>query len=415
MIELNSLIIPKFEDTMESIIYHDYTHYWGAGGRGSTKSSFYFIMLVVLIIQNPNIHAVVLRKVANTLKDSVLNQTVWAIELLGLSHLFKVTVSPMAIKYKPTGQMIYFRGADKPINIKSIKPPFGYIGVTILEELDQFNGMEEIRSILQSTNRGGDKFWNFYIFNPPKSRDNWVNIEIDEEDSDKLVTKNTYLDVPKDWLGEQFFYEAEKLKLKRELSYQHEYLGIATGTGGAVFENIEAREITDEEIKTLDYYFYGIDFGFAVDPFAWVELAYNRKKNTLYILQEIYEVKLSNKTAVERIKAKMGEKRAYQTADSAEPKSIADFRGQGLLVNASKEGADSVNRGFKWLQDIDTIIIDKKRTPNAYKEFTLYEYDINKNGEYISNYPDKNNHILDATRYALESQMKPQYNRIINV
>ena len=91
-----------------------------------------------------------LRKVANTLRDSVFNQYMWAIAELGMAGLWYAKVSPMEIIYRPTGQKIMFRGADDPMKIKSIKVPFGYIAVTHFEEKDQFSGRAEIRTILQS-------------------------------------------------------------------------------------------------------------------------------------------------------------------------------------------------------------------------------------------------------------------------
>ena len=190
-------------------------------------------MVPLIIANNTGVNALILRKVGATLRDSVYNQILWAIDELGLSDYFKSTFSPLEITYKPTGQKIYFRGADDPIKIKSIKPQRGYIGVVLFEELDQFRGIEEVRNILQSANRGGDKFWNIYCYNPPKSKDNWVNVEVMTDDVDRLISHSTYLDVPTEWLGEQFFKEAEKLKKKNLQAYEHEYLGIATEIGRA--------------------------------------------------------------------------------------------------------------------------------------------------------------------------------------
>lgn len=355
----------------------------------------------MLIKRNPATHVLVMRKVAGTIKDSVYNQILWAIERLGLENEFYATRSPLEITYLPTGQKIYFRGADDPLKIKSIRPAFGYIAVAWYEELDQFAGMEEIRSINQSIMRGGDKFWIFYSYNPPKSRDNWVNVERLSESPDRLEHHSTYLDVPAAWLGEQFLVEAEALHARNSKAYEHEYLGVATGTGGAVFENVIEREITDGEIKTMGSFYYGIDFGFAVDPFVWGSQAYDPKHRRLYILDEIYEPKLSNHHAAEKIKQK-GILSQRITADSAEPKSIAALRELNLNVYGAKKGPDSVDYGIRWLQDLDEIIIDKRRTPNAYREFTCYEYDTDRAGNYISAYPDKNNHFIDQCRYALE-------------
>lgn len=400
---IKDLIIKKFYPVINDIFRHKYTHYWLKGGRGSTKSTFTAISLVLLLISNSEINAIVLRKVSATIKDSVFNQIITAIDLLGLSMFFKTTVNPLEITYKPTNQVIFFRGADDPLKIKSIKPRRGYIGLTWFEELDQFGGEEEIRNILQSTNRGGSKYWNFYTYNPPKSRDSWVNIEVNEKRKDKTVIHTTFLDVPVNWLGEQFVFDANYLKETKPDKYEHEYMGVPIGIGGAVFDNIENRCITDDEIKTLDKFFFGVDFGFAVDPFTWIKMSYISNTRTLIILDEIYKVRLRDDEAIKRIKDKNNNEKNIIVADSSSPKTIDYFNTNGLNLIPSKKGKDSVNRGIKWLQDLNKIVIDNERTPNTFREFYSYEYEMDKNGNYISNYPDKDNHSIDAVRYALEN------------
>lgn len=395
--------IPLFDELVFDILEHNHTQYWADGGRGSTKSSFVSIMLPVIMVKNPEVNALVVRKVGGTLKDSVFNQILWGIDELGLGAYFKATKSPLEITYIPTGQKVFFRGADDPLKIKSIKPKQGYIGITWFEELDQFKGEEEIRSILQSANRGGSVYWNFFTFNPPKSRDNWANIAIQQERPDKITIHSTYLDVPVKWLGEQFIVDAEELKKSNPAAYEHEYLGLAVGTGGTVFENVNSRTITDAEIERLGYFYYGVDFGFAVDPFVWVKIAYDKASDTIYFIDEIYQVKLGNKKAVELISEKSGKEHVI-TADSAEPRTISEFRELGLSrIIGAKKGPDSVDHGVTWLQNRKSIVIDKKRTPNVFREFTLYEYDKDRYGNFISRFPDKDNHTIDATRYALES------------
>ena len=168
-IRLSEVIPPHFYDAHRLIREHAYTEYTFPGGRGSCKSSFVSEEIPLLMKRFPDMHCLVLRKYGNTLKDSVYNQLIWAIEKLGLSSEFRATVSPMQIIYKPTGQTIYFRGLDDPLKVKSIKPKFGYIGILWFEELDQFAGAEEIRSVEQSAKRGGGRFYVFKSFNPPIS------------------------------------------------------------------------------------------------------------------------------------------------------------------------------------------------------------------------------------------------------
>ena len=397
---LSEKIGSAFYDVAHDVFHHGHTHYDFSGGRGSLKSSTVSVLVPLLLINNPGTHALVLRKVANTIRDSVYAQYIWAIGELGMAAYWEAKVSPMELIYKPTGQKIMFRGADDPMKIKSIKVPFGYIAVTHFEEKDQFAGRAEIRTILQSTMRGGSKYWNFESYNPPISRDNWANKDSLEERPDRLCHKSTYLQAPPEWLGEQFLAEAEHLKATDERAYQHEYLGIPVGTGGNVFDNLELREITDEEMSHFDHIYQGVDYGWFPDPFAFIRLHYDRARETIYLMDEIYQNKLTNE-ASGNIIIQRGYKDAYITCDSAEPKSVADYRAMGLPAKAAVKGPGSVDYGMKWLQR-RKIVIDRKRTPNAYNEFVNYEYDRNKDGDIISGYPDENNHLIDATRYAVE-------------
>ncbi|MBQ2696960.1 MAG: phage terminase large subunit, partial [Clostridia bacterium] len=106
-----------------------HTEYVLYGGRGSAKSTFISLAVVDLLVSNPEIHGVLCRRVKDTLRDSVYAQMKWAISELGLERDFECRVNPMEIIYKPTGQKLYFRGADDPAKLKSIKVPFGYIGI----------------------------------------------------------------------------------------------------------------------------------------------------------------------------------------------------------------------------------------------------------------------------------------------
>lgn len=406
-IELSNYVAESFQYQAMDIATHKYTHYWNKGGRGSTKSSFITTLIPLLMMQHSDIHVVCLRKIANTLKNSVYNQMIWSITNLGLEKHFKVYKAPLKIVYIPTGQEILFLGCDDPLKVKGTTVPFGRIGIVWFEELDQFDGMYEIRNILQSLIRKRGQNWVFYSYNPPKSRNNWVNEEVDIKRDDRQVYHTDYLSVPNEWLGEQFILEAEYLKKQNTKAYEHEYLGMVVGSGGTIFENLDIREITDDEIKLMDKFYYGVDFGFAIDPLAWGKLYYHNNK--LYILDEIYEIGMSNRMLAERLKAK-GIKREIITADSAEPKSIAELRTYDLNMIGAKKGADSIDYGIKWLQKLDAIVIDPSRTPNAYNEFLRYEYDRNKEGNFISRYPDRDNHYIDMCRYALESIMKNKRN-----
>ena len=375
------------------------------GGRGSTKSTTVGMTIVELMKNNHDIHAVVCRKVGNTIKDSVYNKIKWAIGKQEFTEEFDSKLSPMEITLKATGQKIYFRGADDPDKIKSINPEFGYIGILWFEELDQFAGPEEIRKIEQSAIRGGNLAWIFKSFNPPKTMNNWANKYVLEPKENRIVHSSTYLDVPKGWLGQPFIDEAEHLKEVNPNAYEHEYMGIANGNGGNVFEYLEIRDITDEEISHMDRIFAGVDYGWYPDAFCYLRTYYDSAREKIYLIDELYVNKWSNSKTADWIKKK-GYDDYTMICDSAEPKSVNDFRDAGLPARGAIKGPGSIEYGFKFLQT-KTIVIDPKRTPNAYKEITEYEYDRDKEGNVISGYPDGNDHAISALRYAYE----PLFNR----
>lgn len=411
-IKLSSVLAPAFYDLAHDVFQHGHTHYDLSGGRGSMKSSCVSLLVPTLIAQNPTFHAVVLRKVASTLRDSVFAQYMWAIDMLGMARFWKSRTNPMELIYLPTGQKIMFRGADDPMKIKSVKAPFGYIAITHFEEKDQFAGRGEIRTILQSTMRGGSKFWNFESYNPPISRDNWANMDSLEQREDRLCHKSCYLDAPPDWLGEQFLLEAQHLKETNERAYRHEYLGEATGVGSEVFENLDVRPITDDEIQAFDRVYNGLDWGYYPDPWAFNRVYLDSGRQTLYIFDELTEWKKGNKETADLLLEHGLTREDRITADSAEPKSVADYNKYGLRCYAAEKGPGSVDYSMKWLQSLKAIVIDPKRCPETWAEFSGYEYEHTKTGEIISGYPDLNNHHIDAVRYATESVWKRPGNRV---
>lgn len=394
------MIPDSFHSIFRDIRNEKHQEYVFKGGRGGTKSSDIAQIIIELMRNNHDIHCVVCRKVGNTMKDSVYSKIKWAIGKQGFKEEFDAHKSPLEITLKATGQKIYFRGADEPEKIKSISPEFGYIAILWFEELDQFAGAEEIRNITQSAIRGGDKAWIFKSFNPPKTANNWANQYVLEPKENMIVHHSTYLDVPSEWLGQPFIDEAEHLKEVNPDAYEHEYMGVANGNGGNVFEYIELRTITDEEIATFDRIYQGQDWGWFPDPSAFIRLAYNHAQDTIYLIDEHYVNKTKNDTNAQWI-IDHGYDDYTITCDSAEPKSVNDYRDKGLPARSAVKGAGSVEYGMKWLQG-RKIVIDPARTPNAKTEFTLYEYERDKEGNVVSGYPDENNHLIDATRYALE-------------
>lgn len=402
-VHLSDIIAPAFYPVYWDIMHNKHTYYDLYGGRGSTKSSFIGTMIPLGMMQDPNANAVIFRKVGNTISTSVYEQILWGLDALGVSHLWRCTTSPHKMTYLPTGQGIIFRGLDKAMKMKSVKVAKGYFKYLWFEELDEFSGEEEIRSVQQSVMRGGSKFVVFKSFNPPISQSNWANQYVMQPRKDSLRHKSCYLEVPTEWLGQQFFDDAEQLKEINERAYRHEYLGEATGTGGEVFENLDIREITKEERTAFDQIYMGIDWGWYPDPFHWAKMHYDAARQTLYIFDEYRTNKTSNADTWNFLQSEKGvTEYDLITADSAENKSVGDYKSYGALCRGAIKGPDSVRYGIKWLQSLRKIVIDPVTCPNTAKEFTNYEYDRTADGEIISGYPDANNHSIDAVRYAME-------------
>lgn len=396
-------IADTFHSVIRDIRQKKHREYVFRGGRGSTKSSCATMIPYELMLNNPDIHCLVLRQVANTLRDSVYAQFQWSCDEQSKNPMFirenwDFKLSPLEITYKPTGQKIYFRGADDPGKIKSIKVPFGHIGILIFEELDQFGGEEPVRKIEQSAIRGGDDAWIFKMFNPPISKNNWANVYADKPKESMLVHSSTYLDVPPEWLGKPFIEEAEHLKKVNPDAYDHEYGGLPIGIGTEIFKSLEIRTITDEEIARQERIYQGQDWGWDPDPKAFVRCSYSHATETIMLLDEMGGTCIRTSDMAQQIKDKGYDD--YEVRCGAdEQEHINDFRDAGLMARQAEVGPGSVKRTFEWLQ-CRKIVIDPARTPMAHKEFTNYEHDVDKNGQPIDGYPDHDNHWIDAVRYA---------------
>ncbi len=422
---ITEAIAPCYLPLHEDIQAGQHRFYNLPGGRGSCKSSFVSLEIVDGIQSDPTgqSNAIVFRRVAGTMRDSVFSQISWAIDLLGVSHLWKPTVSPMAYEYLPTGAQILFRGLDDASKLKSIKPRHGFFRFVWFEEFAELPGPQFARNVLQSVIRGHNaKPMVFRSFNPPMSMSNWANQFITEPDTQALTFHTDYTMIPPDWLGDAFILEAERLKATNPKAFEHEYLGIATGTGAEVFPALEVREITPEEIQNMEYFFYGVDFGFAADPACFLRCSYDRKHETIYLLNEIYKRGLLNRQLAAEIKPLIdGDSpgSVYNEfyheflqgspppvyCDAAEPKSIADLRDSGIKkALACHKEPGCVEYRVKWLQH-RRIVVDPARTPNAARELANYEYEKDKDGNILSRLPDKDNHSIDSLAYALDREI----------
>lgn len=423
-ISLASIITEQFKPFWRASRAKEHLRYVLKGGRGSGKS-FHIPMRILLDIMEYPVSALGIRKVQNTILKSVYANFKAAANIMGVRDQFRFVDSKLEITYSGRGNKIYFAGADDPEKIKSIKDADFPLAIVWFEELAEFKSEDEVTTIENSILREeleGKIFSQadrqqaypfdysfYYSYNPPKRKQSWVNKKYESSmvDANTYVHHSTYLGNP--FLSKKFIEEAENVKKNKPLKYRWEYLGEAIGSGVVPFDNLQIKKgiITDEMVASFDNIRNGLDYGYGPDPLAFVRWHYDKKRNTIYAIDELYDHKVSNRRL-----AKWLHEKDYQSdlirAESAEPKSNDELKNEHGIkkIKPVKKGPDSVEYGEEWLGDLDAIVIDPLRTPNIAREFENIDYATDKNGDPLPRLEDKNNHAIDATRYAFEDDMK---------
>ena len=406
-LKISDLLTSKFYPLYSAWKSNKYTRLVCKGGRGSAKSTNIALILVVDLMQYP-VNTICFRKVGETLRKSVYEQIKWAIKFLGVEEYFEYKLSPLEIIYKERGNKFIFMGVDDPQKSKSIKEAQFPIARYWFEELAEFKNEDEVETVLNSIFRGklekGLIYKGFFSYNPPKMKHNWVNKKYNYSfiENNVFVHHSTYFDNP--YISEEFIKEAEAVKAKDETKYKLVYMGEPIGNGLVPFPNLEIREIEASEIAGLEKFRNGVDWGYGVDPLAFVRWGYDKKKGIIYALDEYYGVGLKNRNLANYILSKGYDELVM--CDSAEPKSIDELKEYDISAWGAKKGAGSVEYGEKWLSDLEAIVIDPKRTPNISREFEMIDYDTDREGNPLPRLCDSNNHTIDATRYAFSNDMK---------
>jgi PBSX family phage terminase large subunit len=406
-IRMSEIVNKAFIPFWKASNSHKYLKHVAKGGRGSGKSAHIGFKLIKDMMKYP-VTTLCIRKVGNTLSESVFEQLKEAINIMGVESFWDIKKSPLQLTYLPRGNKIIFRGADDPSKIKSIKMAKFPVAFLWIEELAEFKTEDEVTTIENSVLRAelpdGLFYAFYYSYNPPKRKQSWVNKKYETQfiPQNTIVHHSTYLDNPH--ISKAFREEANEVKENKEFKYRWEYLGEPIGSGVVPFDNLVFRDISDEEISSFDNIRQGCDWGYAVDPVAFIRLHYDKTRRKIYIIDEYYGVKKSNRELSFHL-----HKKKYNTinttADSAEPKSISEMKTFECKFTGARKGPGSVEFGEKWLDDLNEIIIDPKRTPNTAREFESIDYQTDKDGNVKAKLEDKDNHSIDATRYALERDM----------
>ena len=389
--------------------YKTFWHFKGRyrivkGSRASKKSKTTALWYIYNLMKYPEANLLVVRKTFRTLKDSCYKELKWAVKRLRVEHLWDFTLSPLEAVYQPTGQRIYFRGLDDPLKVTSIAVDVGCLCWMWVEEAyeimkeDDFNTLDE--SIRGETPEGLFKQITL-TFNPWNER-HWIKKRFFdvEPDPDILAITTNYL--CNEWLDAADLKVFENMKKNNLRRYAVAGLGGWGIVDGLVYETWTERAFTLEEIKHCKTA-AGLDFGYTNDPTAFFIGFIDIEGKKLYVWDEIYEKRMSNKKIYDVI-SEAGYSKEHITADSAEPKSIDELKGYGLRIKGAEKGKDSIQNGIQWIQDLEIII--HPRCVNFLTEISNYTWDKDKFDNKMNKPIDEFNHLMDAMRYSLEKYIK---------
>lgn len=393
---INDAYLPHLDNQSRLQIFY--------GGSSSGKSVFLAQRCVFDVLQGGR-NYLVCRQVGRTVRKSVYNEIKKAYTDAGLASLFDANKSDGVITCA-NGYQILFAGLDDTEKIKSMTPEQGVLTDIWVEEATETEP-DAIKQLLKRQ-RGGDEatpkrltlsfnpiyrsHWIYQTYFAPTA---WADDQTEYQTPDLSILKTTYKD-------NQFLTAADRADLENETDeyYRDVYtLGKWGVLGDVIFKNWRVEDLSAMSNQFTNHR-NGLDFGFSSDPAALAVTHYDKARKTIYIYDELYERGLTNDALAPEIKARIGSQ--YVVCDSAEPKSIAELNGYGVNALSAKKGKDSINFGIQWLQQ-QTIIIDSKCV-DARNEFGVYQWKKDKDGNSLKVPVAKNDHLIDATRYAYEDE-----------
>lgn len=382
------------------------------GGASSGKSVF-LAQRVVYDLLNGGRNYLIARAVARTIRGSVFAEILKVVRQWGLTELFDVNQSDRRITCH-NGYQAMFVGLDDTEKLKSITPERGAITDVWVEEATEAQE-DDIRQLLRRQ-RGGDPAipkrltlsfnpvlrtsWIYGRYFAPVG---WMDDQMahpppGEQDDGLTILKTTYLD-------NRFLSADDRALLEDETDtyWRDVYtLGNWGVLGDVIFTNWRVDDLSGMASQWTNRR-AGLDFGFASDPAALVLTHYDPARQTIYVYGELYERGLTNDVLAAEIGPVLGGD--YVVCDSAEPKSIAEIKALGVRAGGAVKGKDSVTFGVQWLQR-QTIVVDR-RCVNMTNELQAYQWRKDKDGNSIRQPVARNDHLIDALRYAYESEMDP--------
>lgn len=375
------------------------------GSRGSKKSKNTAINFIHRIMKYEWSNLLVIRRYSNTNRQSTYTDFKWAANKLKVAHLFKFNESMPEITYTPTGQKILFRGLDDPLKITSISVDVGMLAWVWVEEAYQIESKDDFDTVIESI-RGMHDDPNFFkqitlTFNPWSER-HWLKREFfDAETKRRNVFSDTTTFRVNEWLDEvdrQRMEDLYRTNPRRARIVCDGEWGVAEGL---VFENFEVKEFNPiEKIKELQETAHGMDYGFTNDPTTEVSSVVDLDNKEIWIYDEHYEKGMTTEDIYKMLEKKELLKSSI-TGDSAEPRLIKELQSRGVRrLRASVKGRGSVMHGINFLQGFKIYI--HPSLENTIEEFNTYTFKQDREGNWLNEPIDDNNHIIDALRYSME-------------
>lgn len=419
---MSNQIIPKYYKTFHS---KKHTHKIFTSGRAGTKSSRGGIKAVWKIISDDNCSVVVLRKFHNKLKKTVFKECLRAIKRLGLEKTdFKITVSPMEIKYLKNRNTIYFTGNDSIDDTKGMIDEDKPIKLVILDELTEFfdkgDGEDEIQNIEATFIRGNDEeFCMEYYFNPPKNPKaeimQWVDKMCKRKDCIRIHTD--YRDVPVEWLGKKLIESAEELRRLDPKMYNWLWLGLCTGIDELIyymFKEEMIQEPTREQISNMKFLVAGGDYG-QMNATTFEVFGIDYKERCVRGIDEYYysgrdsgkqkspsDYAKDFKTLKEKVEKETGKKLLVLFLDPSarglaeEIKRICPEVSMPSVDNTVPLGISRVQKLMSYMR----LFLSPKQK-HLIAERYMYEYDKDKLDKGKEEPIKENDHCSDAERYTI--------------
>lgn len=396
--------------SLREIVGSGYDEFWNwkgryrivKGGRASKKSTTAALWHIHHLMKHPESNLLVVRKTYASHKDSTYAQLKWAIGRLGVSHVWEAKLSPLEIRYKPTGQKILFRGLDDPMSITSITVEKGYLNYVWFEESFQITNEDDFNKIDMSIrgDTGGLPKQLTLTLNP-WSEKHWIKRRFfDDPQRNVLALTTTYQ--CNEFLGPDDLELFEQMRQNNPRRYRIEGLGDWGIAEGAIFDNWEEREFDWHDIaeRPTAIGCFALDWGYSTDPTAFIASIVDPVAKEIFVFDEHYERAMTNDKVAQMIDYK-GYAKERIIADSAEPKSIEELRKLGISrIRPANKGRDSVLNGIQFIQQFK-IYVHPKCT-NTVIELSNYVWSTDKDGSLVNKPIDEYNHLMDALRYSLE-------------